>query len=159
MQKLGRGSFWLCHISRSDLGHGRSGDRTLQQVLSIQISQDPLSQLLRGGQKCLQVPYSYLYRSGLQCMSVSRDMLSFLATTHSSSLWWGSLWLPRYSLDKGSQNQQHTFATRGEQTDGRAGTDGMVQERPHYALILALQHDIQRKNIKSWLHIVQPDKT
>lgn len=30
MQKLGRGPLWLCHISRSDLGHESSGDRTLQ---------------------------------------------------------------------------------------------------------------------------------
>lgn len=30
MQKLVRGSLWLCHISRSDVGHGKSGDRILQ---------------------------------------------------------------------------------------------------------------------------------
>lgn len=51
------------------------------------------------------------------------------------------------------------FATRREQTDSKAGTDWMVQERPHYALILALQYDIQRKKINSWLQIVQPDET
>lgn len=30
MQKLGKGPLWLCHLSRSDLGHESSGDRTLQ---------------------------------------------------------------------------------------------------------------------------------
>lgn len=112
-----------------------------------------------------------LPRSACRCLTHTFTDLAFSICLFAET-WWAS-WqqltahhfggapcgCPGTAWTKASRISNTPFATIREQTDGRAGTDWMVQERSHYTLVLVLQYDIQRKKIKSWLHMVQPDMT